>query len=168
MTERIMHADSLKKLNAKSLEPVLLEVVSDVLEQFSFMFTEPSEGNLFNCFGPHLLQAQIVFKGSVCGGLSMFAMAPFCVQLAANVLGMEPEDVSYDHAYDALKEVVNVVCGEFLLRVGGKKQVFDLSIPKIRKMPVANVREIMTLPGVVQVMIDEQPVLVQVEIDSFL
>jgi CheY-specific phosphatase CheX len=150
---------------AEQLEPALYQVVSDVLEQFAFMFTDPGEDDEFFFRDNQVLQARIVFSGPFSGALSMYATRSFCMQLAANVLGMEPEDLTNEHAHDALKELVNVTCGDFLLHVSGKKTVFDLTVPKIRRLPAEDCTEIRKRTGVIPVLVDEEPVLVQVEID---
>jgi hypothetical protein len=66
--------------------------------------------------------------------------------LATNVLGMEAEELSPEHARDALKELVNVTCGELLVALSGKKTVFNLSVPVIEKIDAACVKKDLTRP----------------------
>ena len=53
-------------------------------------------------------------------------------ELAANMLGLDDdESPSEEQQKDALRESLNVICGNLLPRVGGKEAVFDIQAPEI-------------------------------------
>ena len=107
-------------------------------------------------------RADIHFTGPFSGHLSLCASGPFCMLLATNVLGMEVDELSPEHARDALKELTNITCGELLAALAGKKTVFDLSVPVIEKIDAAAVKSDLALPGTVSVLIDDEPLLLTV------
>ena len=56
--------------------------------------------------------------------------------LAANLLGTDPmDDDAKSKANDAVKEFMNIVCGQFITASHGTEDVFDLTIPQIRELP---------------------------------
>jgi len=54
--------------------------------------------------------------------------------LSANLLGLEAEDSGAQvGAVDAVREFMNVLCGQLITTWYGKNQVFDLTIPNVRE-----------------------------------
>ena len=43
----------------------------------------------------------------------------------------EKEETTLDQQYDALKETLNIVCGNLLPELAGKRDVFDIGSPQI-------------------------------------
>lgn len=147
---------------AADVNEVLYEVISDVLEQFAFMFASPITSDRVKLHALPMWRAEIHFAGPFSGHLSLCASGPFCMLLATNVLGMEVDELSPEHARDALKELTNITCGELLAALAGKKHVFDLSVPVIEKIDAAAVKSDLALPGTVSVLIDDEPLFLSV------
>ncbi|MEP6764152.1 MAG: chemotaxis protein CheX [Gemmatimonadaceae bacterium] len=71
----------------------------------------------------------VAFRGPVSGRLVLRASACVLPELAANMLGADQEhDQSLQQ--DALGELANVICGNFLPQVAGASAVFVLSAPQ--------------------------------------
>ena len=71
----------------------------------------------------------VSFRGPISGRLVLRASSSVLAELAANMLGV---DSANDRAtqQDALGEVANVICGNFLPKVAGASAVFVLSAPQ--------------------------------------
>lgn len=103
----------------------------DTIERMAFMFGEaadspeiPPESDILHC--------AMTFKGQRNGGVAIAMPAELCAELASNLLGADPGEVE-DPAQneDALKELLNVVCGQLLTALEGDVADFRLSIPAI-------------------------------------
>ncbi len=75
--------------------------------------------------------AEVSFAGIFSGRLAMVITEPALTELAANMLGIDGDDVEQDHLHDALKETVNIICGNWLPIEGGDEAVFHIGSPKI-------------------------------------
>lgn len=148
------------KLSAEDVHEILFDVMADVLEQFAFMFLAPVESGELPLRGREFLHAGIQFSGPFSGWLSVYASPSFCLQLAANVLGMEPAELTPEHAEDALRELVNVACGELLVALAGRKTIFDLSVPVLERITVTECRAVMKRADALGVMVDDEPMII--------
>lgn len=135
---------------------VLRTCFIQVLEDTAFMFAETdagdgvdtdalpdsgedavseTEGDSVESDAPEVnfQMVEISFTGPVSGSLAIECDGRFMTSLAANVLGLDEEDLSEEaDKIDALKELVNIICGNFITSLGGSRAVFDLTIPTIR------------------------------------
>lgn len=73
---------------------------------------------------------RIAFTGPVCGALEMLAPRGLGALLLSNVIGEDSSTVSAAQADDALKEIMNVVCGSLLRGTPGAQQ-FEISLPTV-------------------------------------
>lgn len=117
------------------LKPATLATIfSEVLANMAFMFTEeePAEPET----ACQWLEASISYHGPIDGTLRLRCTTDFTVLLAANLLGIDPQDNDAEtEARDAVKELMNVLCGQFVTAVHGTEHVFNLSIPEVRDIP---------------------------------
>ena len=156
-----------KKLDLQmgSMREILYEVAEDVLEQFAFMFTDQPEPEEIKFGSKRFSCASILFEGIFSGKLSIYAPLGFCVQLGANVLGIDPDELPANHAGDALKELINVTCGELLVRLAGKKEMFNLTIPELESVEAAVLTAKVDEDGFLPILIDDQLVALEVRIE---
>lgn len=113
--------------------PTLATTFSEVLANLAFMFT--TEEALDGPASATRVEARITYDGPVRGRLIVRCTPEFARLLAANLLGQdESEEVSPNTWHDALKELMNVVCGQFVTTVYGVEPVFQLGIPKVREV----------------------------------
>lgn len=76
--------------------------------------------------------ARISFSGFFSGTLILKLSAKILPQLTTNMLGMdEQEETTLDQQYDALKETLNIVCGNLLPEIAGTQEVFNIDPPTI-------------------------------------
>jgi len=114
----------------------LTTVVSDVLGNLAFMFTDDDEVASLSI--DQWLETTISYHGPENGMLRLACTSGFGILLAANLLGVEPEDDDAESkARDAVKEFMNIVCGQLITEIHGTESVFDLTIPEIRELTEA-------------------------------
>lgn len=112
---------------------VLRAASEEVLGEMAFMFCEPMDEDVMKKV-PHLEwnQGSMTFSGPLRGKLQAAAGKNFCRCLAGNMLGLEPDEPEPErYAADALKELLNVICGRFLSDAFGIETVFNLESPVI-------------------------------------
>ena len=109
----------------------LEQALSEILEKSAFMFSEKAEDPARAFEGIPCVCATIAFNGPTRGELRLVAPTGFGVQVAANTLGEEADTIGPEQADDALKELINVICGKFLETVSGAKVIYNLSIPTL-------------------------------------
>ncbi len=155
------------KLNPKDFQAVMQTVVNDtlceVLENFAFMFGEGCSKKKLPEGASQYLRAEIGFKGEVCGKIAMGVSANMCPELAANILGLDADDdLAAERAGDALKEVLNIICGQVLTTVAGDEPIFDLTVPEIQSLDAAGWQEFMDCPDTYAFRVDDYPVLLKI------
>ncbi len=108
----------------------LTRVLSDILAELAFMFTD--EGDINAPTGECWLKTTIGYEGSTDGLLRLTCPWSFADQLAANMLGLESTDrANEQESIDAIKEFMNVVCGQYITAAYGVEDVFHLTIPEV-------------------------------------
>jgi CheY-specific phosphatase CheX len=134
---------------------ILTEVFCEVLEEVAFMFGEPSSKDELLTNAAKRLHATMTFAGSTYGTLGVAMPAEMCTDLAANILGMDKEDdIPATEAEDALKELLNITCGQFLTAMFGEESVFDFSIPQVTEIDQADWSALMQKPETVGFMVE--------------
>jgi CheY-specific phosphatase CheX len=110
---------------------LLAPVAMRVLEDAVFVFSEPLEADdapdiaVWNNCG-----VMLEFSGIAQGSIGLWADEGFAQLIAANMLGVDTDDEGAScRATDALKEVLNMIVGNFLTEAYGEEPVFDLGIP---------------------------------------
>jgi chemotaxis protein CheY-P-specific phosphatase CheC len=75
--------------------------------------------------------ATITFRGPHTGRISLFMERQLLDTLALNMLGEADDEDPSERELDALKEVLNMICGNLLTVCYGEEVVFNLSPPEI-------------------------------------
>ena len=110
----------------------LATIFSEVLANLAFMFTD-DEG-VDSRPDDTWLETTIGYRGHSSGELTFRCTRRFTRLLAANLLGVDAEAESTDEADDAAKEFMNIVCGQLVTALHGSDDVFNLTIPQIRRL----------------------------------
>ena len=123
----------------KMLQPELLyETLSDVLEDAVFIFTETADETLG--WNNGILKSSIHYQGQEEGTLSLAVGVDMARSIAANLLGIEPDDEdAQEKSAEAVSEMLNIVCGVFLERWLGAQNHCRLGIPST--MPLSEDEE---------------------------
>ena len=81
---------------------------------------------------PPWLAVTLSFSGPLNGRLSMRVSSEVPAPLAANMLGLaDDESPTAEQQQDALRELLNVICGNMLPILAGSDEVFDVGAPNI-------------------------------------
>jgi CheY-specific phosphatase CheX len=119
-------------MNRTEIDKQLAAVAEDTFASMAFIF--PGEGQ--EAAGGDLSQSvtsRVTFDGPFEGELVLTVSREMLGVLACNLLGMETlEEVPADRQLDALKELLNVICGNLLPRIGTLEAVFNVSAPVIQ------------------------------------
>ncbi|MFO0580787.1 MAG: chemotaxis protein CheX [Anaeromyxobacter sp.] len=107
---------------------LLADVLGSVLQDSAFIFAEPVDEP--EPFAAEVFAAELAFD-SVRGGVLRLVTTPRgCVEIAANMLGLDASEAeAQDQARSALAEVLNVVGGAFVTRFFGTKVPSQLGLP---------------------------------------
>jgi CheY-specific phosphatase CheX len=111
----------------------LTTIFSEVLANLAFMFTDEEQIELSPADA--WLETVISYQGPTQGTLRFRCTTDFSILLAANLLGIDPQDEEADaKARDAVKEFMNIVCGQLVTAVHGSENIFNLTIPTITEL----------------------------------
>ena len=145
------------------------EVFCYVMEKSAFMFVEPINKNELYSSTSNYVQAQINFSVAKIGVFNMVVPLEMCSEIAANMLGMEPNDeFVMDLATDGLGEVLNMTCGNVLTKIVGEEAIFNLSVPLVSNCSYNNWKSLIKDADSIGFLVDDYPVLIKLEIKNLL
>ena len=146
---------------------LLGNVFSEVIEKLAFMFGEEAEKKELITNGSRFIQARMTFTGDMAGALTLVVSENMCSEIAANILGTDPEDkIEKARSRDALKEVLNVTCGNFLTAIAGNKPVFELSVPMVSEIDETGRTALLNDPETTGLLVDDSPVLLHFSLEN--
>jgi hypothetical protein len=97
-----------------AISGILTGVVVDTLEKLAFLFATPLEGPAAED-PQQLATVQVRFSGPLGGGMQLSLSRSVLAELTGNMLGADEGTVlSADDQHDALRELINVICGNLL------------------------------------------------------
>jgi two-component system chemotaxis response regulator CheY len=110
----------------------LAACAEETLMSLAFMFTAfddedgPDEDQVASILG------SVEFHGPCHGELFVRVPVEMLGELASNMLGLESgEEPADEHKADALKELINVICGNLLPQLAGTEAVFKVAAPQL-------------------------------------
>ncbi len=113
------------------LNEILYSVAEQIFESLAFLLLAPEEDAPIPD-GARGVTASIMFDGAFEGTLFLCVSEEMLPAIATNMLGlMDDETLPAPQQRDAFKELLNVVCGNFLPQVVGettKKTIRELAI----------------------------------------
>ncbi|MCE5327668.1 MAG: chemotaxis protein CheX [Planctomycetaceae bacterium] len=119
-------------MSTRTFDEALAGVAADTVESLAMMFLlSPEEASLQ---GPATgsRAAAVAFTGPFGGSVIVETCGAVQSQLAANMLGLESDAVPTEQQeQDALKELVNVICGNLLPVLAGPTPVFHIDAPRL-------------------------------------
>lgn len=144
----------------RTLRAKFLDVLSEVLERFAFMFVEGAEeGAAGSDPRGEYLYAVITFSGRTQGVITLLAPDALCREMAANILGMDAGELAETAGEDAIKELVNIICGELTVVLYGDADVFNLTVPALYRVDKGKWREFSADPDSVKLSVEGQPLI---------
>lgn len=138
-----MAADDL--LSSRAMENAVISVLNDMAATRASA-TRPE--NLPR-FDQSLIHAHITFEGPSSGELGLLMDPDFAADLASRILGVdESKDLLQDMVLDAVKELLNVVCGQFLTQRFGYEPAFSLGVPRVFPLSAQACNVLLTGPSI--------------------
>lgn len=113
----------------EKINVILTEVAQTTFEKMAFIFSmmEPDEDEELS---EDISQVHVDFSGPFSGTLLMQLDSDILPELSSNMLGID-DDTPVDQQHDALKEMINVICGNLLPAIGGAKAIFNINAPEL-------------------------------------
>ncbi len=106
-----------------------------VLEKMAFVFAEPMHPPVDPPENEESYTlVSMRFGGVLHGSMELVLPDTVCAEVAANMVGCGDTPGAPGQTADAVKEVLNVTCGQILTDIAGERPMFDLSIPTARSM----------------------------------
>ena len=147
---------------AEIVEHPLKKVGLRILEDWAMMIVD--EVSETECgFNPDekLYMAWINIHGHISGALSIITQTKFIQSLASNLLGVEPSDApSRDECEDALREMGNVLAGNYFTEAYGEDVVFDLINPNVTEVPFEELAKVASRRVKYYFQADDAPVVI--------
>lgn len=138
----------------------VVQVAAEVLEQQAFMFAEEVSKEDLETAEEAFNRISIAFTGPPSGGLCVTLPGDLSAELAVNILGVDDEDeLEEGDAADAVKELVNVICGQLLTSMFGTETVFQLTIPTVEELDRAGWEAAKADGEAIGLSIDDSPAL---------
>lgn len=143
-----------------SRRETLSQVAQDILRATAFAFGDPcAPAELPEC-GPAAIKARLRFQGHVSGELILAMPPDLCASLAADILTEDAAELGVEQTHDAIKELLNVIAGNWLTAVHGDQPAFALSTPLAETVEAAEWGRLCSHDESVGVVIDGRPLLV--------
>ncbi|MFP3911509.1 MAG: chemotaxis protein CheX [Desulfobacteraceae bacterium] len=115
----------------EKIDEALSRVAVETFEKLAFLLAFPEDDALGEEMGD-TVSGSVVFTGPFSGILKIRISSAVLPELTANMLGLEDEaKVALDDRHDALKETVNVICGNLLPVIAGREPIFNMETPVI-------------------------------------
>lgn len=144
---------------------ITARVFNNIIEQLAFMFGEAVEKDELPAIDTDFIHALVSFKGEMYGTVELIVPEGMCAEIAANVLGMDPNDATaVERGMDSLKELLNVTCGNLLTEIAGYEPVFEMSAPFANKVGVEGWDLLLKDSDSIALNVDENPVLLKMVI----
>jgi len=117
------------------LKTIIAKESVQTLEKLAFIFATPEDEDIEPEAG-ETVDVAIRFTGPFSGSMLILYPEGDLHELAANMLGLDDEDeIAGEQKLDALRETINIVCGNVLPVIGGKEAVFDIAPPQLIETP---------------------------------
>lgn len=138
------------------------DILEPVLETFTFMSPEPvAPAELPRPIGA-MFSATIAFTGATNGSVTIACPTSLCVEMAANVLGIDTDDPdALFKGADTLGEIANITAGHLTSTLEGQRPT-DLHPPVVEQLSPAGWDALMDASGVRGFLVEEHPVAVRV------
>lgn len=139
----------------------------EIFEKMTFLFAEPAAPQEAEDFGEECVLGSMAYSGAAAGRIALAIPAAMGPVLAANVLGLaDGNGRAASLAADAVREILNVFCGSFLTACYGDKPVFNLSVPRISRLPAAEWRALRQDGDTLAFCVDEWPILLRISLEA--
>jgi len=144
-----------------AVESTFLEVV----EKLTFMFGEQAAREEIDPEGEPWVEARMHFTGGQSGSLAVIVPRSLQPEIAANILGLDADGLNTQAVLDdALREMLNVVCGHVLMAICGEAADFQLEAPTNVELAAEQLSTFLADDNTSAYLLDDEPVLLHLEL----
>lgn len=141
------------------------KALCETLSKLAFLFADPQDEDCPPSEPKRALKVALDFSGAHKGTLELMVPEPLCPEIAAGILGCDPDDEqAVGSGADSLKELLNVVCGQLLPQIYGNDKLFDLGAPHIVEVNQTAWCELQRDESTGRFQVDEHPLLVRLQV----
>jgi CheY-specific phosphatase CheX len=115
-------------MNSK-ISKTMSHVAIETLEQLAFIFSSPLEN--VDMLNHDATAASVSFSGPFSGRLMIKIDTAPVRELVSNMLGTDEDEINEEQKYDAIKETLNILCGNLLPEIAGDQDIFSMKTPYI-------------------------------------
>lgn len=115
------------------MDRILCRVVEETLENLAFIFSLSEEEDILDATDASMAFS-VAFSGPFSGGLYWAVSRSILPELAANMLGLEEDEISLEEQRDAASEALNIICGNLLPEIADKEAVFNIDPPGVMQV----------------------------------
>jgi CheY-specific phosphatase CheX len=109
----------------------LAEVAVEVLKASAFAWGEARPLAELSPDCDAVLSAEVEFHGApAAGGVALTLPRSLALTIVGDILSLDSDELADPQVEDALKELANMICGQWLTRVFGVAPVFHLGTPR--------------------------------------
>ena len=141
-------------------------VFADVLEHMAFMFADPADEPTLPEQSSGTIAAGIQFSGEMAGEIRLVSTTALAAELASNLLGTDLDDVDDHQLIEAMKELLNVTCGQVLTQIAGSDPVFDLTPPQVFEFNPEEWNSNDVTGSTSFLMVDDEPVVIRFDLNQ--
>lgn len=145
---------------------ILIKVCCDVFENLSFMFGETIDLDDAESDSDEFILATMAFKGDKAGSVELVVPSETADILAYNILGIdEDEDLPPGSALDALRELLNTICGQLMTTLFGDQPIFDLTVPETKTITLEEWDRLVESEQYLAISVEDEPILIKANIE---
>lgn len=147
-------------------EKTLTKVFCDVLGKYALMFGDEAKASDTELKDGEYVHAKIEFRGDKKGMMEITAGREFSAMLNLNILGdFDGASGAGDESHDSFKEFLNIMAGEYLSVVYGKKMLFNLDPPSSKSISPQEASELKKKVGNIYI-VEDTPVIVYAHVEG--
>ena len=151
---------------SRDRQQTLTETFLSVVEKLTFMFGEPVAPDEIELRCEPWVEARLAFRGQVNGSLAVIVPQSLQPEIAANILGLDANELaSTEMLADALREMLNVVCGHVIMALAGSGADFKLQTPQHQVLEPARLAALRDDPDIMGFLLDDEPLLLHLELE---
>jgi len=141
------------------------KICFDIFGQLAFMFGEELEKDDVECPEDNFIKAVMTFAGHKNGSIEIIIPTRLAPALAYNILGIDDSDpMESEIAEDALKELLNTLCGRMLPALYTDQETFDLHPPEVDSVTRQQWQEFLNHENTIAFAIEDRPVLLKINL----
>ncbi|HOO47511.1 MAG TPA: response regulator [Deltaproteobacteria bacterium] len=160
-----MVSDTLLTGMKKSPFEFLLQAMQQVMPSMASMSPGFPESGDVPVMQGDALNVNIAYSGWHSGEIGLILERQVVSRIAARIMGLDDaEDISDDMIDDALRELMNVICGHFITLMYGDKSVLDVATPQVFPVKNALCNMLRSSPDIHAFMLDDAPALGRIRI----